>query len=93
MLILAKSTKIILGTIIFLFVVQVSISARLTTMGKEVALLEEKYEKKNFENAILEQKIASSSSLTIISEKAQNLGFHDPEDILFLRGSFYFVQK
>ena len=56
-------------------VVQIVVSHKLSTAGIELSSMQNERTDLSFENEKLRQKIASESSLLIITKKAQNLGF------------------
>lgn len=89
----AKSTKLIVLTAGILFILQLLVSAKLAVLGKNIADLEEKSEKIKLENRILEQKIASASSLSQIKTEANKIGLKNKSDVLFVGDSYYMVAK
>lgn len=88
-----KLTKSILAVVVFLFICQLIVSARLSFLGKNVSSLEDKYHAKSEENGLLEQKIASESALLTIEEKAKTLGFNSKSNIEFLDSSIQLVKR
>ena len=84
-----KQNTILIAIIIVvtsLFVVQLIISNRLTTMGVELADMKANTEQLIRENELLGQTVASSSSLLVISHRAEELGFL-PADVKYLKRS------
>ncbi|MDO8658589.1 MAG: hypothetical protein Q7K55_07635 [Candidatus Levybacteria bacterium] len=63
------------GIIIFLGVVQVTVSNRLSTAGLEIAKLQEETKKYNNENSIMSESLLLSTSLTNIASTAAEIGF------------------
>ena len=90
---LAKSTRLIVAVIFVLFLLQVVVSARLSTVGQDIAQMEERYQLLKQENAVLQQKIASNSSLLYIQTQAKKLGLNRPVKVLFIDPGLYVVQK
>jgi cell division protein FtsL len=70
-----KLLIIISGLIVILSLVQLFISHSLAAAGEKVGLLENRAKQLEFENAILEEEIAKTGSLSRISEEAERLGF------------------
>lgn len=90
---LARSTKLIIAIIGLLALVQLFVSSRLSAIGQDLSSLESRFEALTQNNEILEQKIASSSSLLTIRTEAQRLGLRKPAEVLFVDDAFYVVQK
>lgn len=88
-----KLSKSIIIIVVFLFISQLIVSARLSFLGKNAASLEEKYYVKSKENGLLEQKIASESALLTIEKKAKILGFNTKSKIEFLNSSIQLVKR
>lgn len=66
----------IMGSIILLLVVvQMSISNMLSTGGIKLSDIQDEIQSQERQNAILKEKILSISSLTTISQEAQQQGF------------------
>lgn len=84
---LPKLARITIVITIFLLILQVVVANRLTTAGLTLNQLGAKEESLNEENELLEKKIASSSSLTAIAQKAEGLGFIKSQ-LLYLTPSF-----
>ena len=55
-----------------------------STSGQELNDLYQKIDKYEAENSQLRQKIASASSIATISQKAQNYGLNDPQQVFSL---------
>ncbi len=72
---LPRLTKIIVFLTLLLFLLQVVVANRLTTVGLTITELDSQAQKLNDENDFLERKIATFSSLTQISKRASELGF------------------
>lgn len=69
--------KIILASIICLAVARTVLSNELANLGYELKSIDIDVESLKYDNELLNQKIASSSSLITIREKALSLGFFD----------------
>lgn len=63
------------GIIFLLLIIQVVVSNRISTSGLEINRLQEEIEYANEENRILNEKIASASSLLVLKGKAITQGF------------------
>lgn len=70
--------------IIFLGVVQVTVSNRLSTAGLGIAKLQDETKKYKDENTILSENLLSSTSLTNIASSAAEIGFVESKTQLFL---------
>lgn len=68
-------TKIIIGFVILLIVLQVAVASRLTLAGAVLATLAVKGEILEEKNELLEKKIATFSSLLQIAQRAKEAGF------------------
>lgn len=79
-----KFVKLIIFLVIFLGVFQVIISNQLSTLGSELLLIEKETGRLRDENGRLKQKIASSSSLSTITLKAQRFGFEKKAEFFYL---------
>ena len=76
--------KIIIAGVFILMIVQVIVANRLTSIGLTVAALDAKNQSFIKENDDLERKIATLSSLTKISQRAEASGFIKSQ-IVFLK--------
>lgn len=63
------------GLVLLLLVVQVLVSNSIANFGTTISQTENKIAELTQENQLLEEKIASSSSLLAVSEKAKTHGF------------------
>lgn len=79
-----KLTKLIIPLGIAFIVVTVYLTIQTATAGAKIANLEQKQEELAKENRELSDKLIRTSSLTKISEKADELGFVKPSDIIYL---------
>lgn len=71
-------------TIIFLSVVQVAVSSKLSTVGIELDELEEKINLYEKENTNLSEKYLFETSLTNVASKAAQLGFVEKKSRIYL---------
>lgn len=76
--------KLFMGLVIFLLLLQVVVSNRLSTAGIELNRIEEDIRNMAQENEILEERIASASALLTLKEKALELGFTRQVSPVFL---------
>lgn len=71
--------KILLSLVIFIVVglagLQLYVSHRLATVGQDLKKMQGKIEDMKLENELLKSEIATSSSLTTITQKADSYGF------------------
>jgi cell division protein FtsL len=83
-----KRTRLLIGSIfglvIFLSVVQVTASNRISTTGIELAKLQNELRDVKRQNTLLREKILSQSSLTEIASKAGELGFVEAKNTVFI---------
>ncbi|HUW21994.1 MAG TPA: hypothetical protein VMW41_05030 [Candidatus Bathyarchaeia archaeon] len=76
--------SIFFSLVLFLALVQIYVSHRLATAGKVVAELENEVLRTREENQKLCEGIDQKGSLSVISQKAQALGFRPLADIVYL---------
>ena len=76
--------KILISILIFLGLFQVVVSNQLATAGEKLTQIDERIRGLENENERLKRKIAISSSLTTIAEKAEEIGFLKVENFLYL---------
>ncbi len=76
--------KLFVGIVIFLLVLQVVVSNRLSTAGIELNRIENDVRNLTQENEILEERIASASALLTLKEKAFEPGFTRQVSPVFL---------
>lgn len=62
-------------TIFGLCIAQISVANQISTTGAELAALQQEIDEYERQNTILEEEVLTASSLTNISEKAEELGF------------------
>ena len=74
----------LIGIIIFLSVVQVMVSSRLSTTGAEIGKLQEEIKKYEKENSILSENLLLTTSLTTIASNAAEIGFIETKSQFFL---------
>jgi cell division protein FtsL len=79
-----KLAKVLVFLVLFLALVQVYISHRLTTAGKLVGETEAKTEQVRQENEIIQEEIDQEGSLTVVAERAEELGFRPAKEIVYL---------
>ena len=70
--------------ILLLALVQIYVSYRLATAGKQVAGLENEALKIRDENQELQEEISYLGSLAVVSEKAHQLGFKTTQEVVYL---------
>lgn len=73
-----------LSIVLLLTFVQIIVSNNLSTTGVVLGSLEDQINQYKKENAILREKLLTESSLTIISQKAEKLGFADSKTTVVL---------
>lgn len=61
--------------LVLLFVLQAGVSSSVATVGVEYAKLKSEIDVYKKENAILQEKLLSAASFTVIAEKAEKDGF------------------
>lgn len=83
----------VIFTIIFLSVVQVVISNRLSTSGIELSKLNEQIKSYKKENYILSEKLLIATSLTKIASNASRIGFVDKSEHVYLNTSLPLAVK
>jgi len=71
-----KVPLVLMSLIIFLLFVQVWVSNHLANFGKKLADTQEQIEQTHKKNMLLQEKIASASSLMVLKHKAAGLGFN-----------------
>lgn len=74
----------VIFTIIFLSIVQVVISNRLSTSGIELSKLNEQIKSYRKENYILSEKLLIATSLTEVASNAAKIGFIDRSEHVYL---------
>lgn len=79
-----KLTWVLGATIFILLLLQVIVSNTLATAGMEMSEIEKDISKFSYENGLLEEKIASASSLMTLSTKAKEIGFTKTASPIFL---------
>ena len=68
--------------VITLFTTQLVFANSLATDGQKLAEIESEIERLEAENTTLKAKIAQESSLVVLSQKAQDLGFNKPSKVI-----------
>ncbi len=90
---LSVERKFIIWAIIGLFMLaQVYFTIQTATTGAVLANLERQETELNKMNSDLSEKVISSTSLTAIEEKAQNLGFAQPKQVIYLNTDEFAVK-
>jgi cell division protein FtsB len=79
-----KITKLILPLFVAFIIATVLLTIQTATSGARIANLETKEEELAKENRELNDRLIRMSSLTKISEEADELGFVKPSDIIYL---------
>ena len=79
-----KITKLIIPLFVAFIIATVLLTIQTATSGAKIANLETKQEELAKENRELNDRLVRMSSLTKISEEADELGFVKPSDILYL---------
>lgn len=79
--------------LLILFVIQIMVSARVSSIGRDVAMLEKDTIKLEFENEQFQHEVASSTALLVVQEKAEKLGISQKSPVEFLDDSVYVVQR
>lgn len=74
----------LVAIILFLSVVQVGISNRLSTTGIELAAVQQKIKQYRIENELLTEKLLTKTSYTQIADKAITEGFVDSKTTVYL---------
>ncbi|NCN58592.1 hypothetical protein COW99_01595 [Candidatus Roizmanbacteria bacterium CG22_combo_CG10-13_8_21_14_all_38_20] len=88
-----KTIILTLIPLLILFVVQITVSAKVSGIGKDVALIEANAIKLDRENDLLQHKVASETALLIVQQKAEKLGITTKVPVEFLDDSVYVVQR
>lgn len=84
---------VIIFAVISLTVVQVVVSNKLSTAGKELSQITDKIEEQKLANEILKAQIASMSAFTNIAKNAQKLGYARDNSPLVLGGKELFALR
>ena len=79
-----KITKLIIPIFVAFIIATVLLTIQTATSGAKIANLEKKQEELAKENRELNDRLIRKSSLTKISEEADELGFVKPSDIIYL---------
>ncbi len=79
-----KITKLIIPLFVAFIIATVLLTIQTATSGARIANLENKQEEYAKENRELNDRLIRMSSLTKISEEADEMGFVKPSDILYL---------
>ncbi len=79
-----KITKLIIPLFVAFIIATVLLTIQTATSGAKIANLENKQEELAKENRELNDRLIRMSSLTKISEEADELGFVKPSDIIYL---------
>jgi len=88
-----KTIILTLIPLLILFVVQITVSAKVSGIGKDVALIEANAIKLDRENDLLQHKVASETALLIVQQKAEKLGITTKVPVEYLDDSVYVVQR
>jgi len=88
-----KTIILTLIPLLILFVVQIVVSARVSSIGKDVAIIETELMKLDHENELLQHKVASETALLVVKQKADKLGITYKAPVEFLDDSVYVVQR
>lgn len=70
--------------LLVLSIFQVVMLNQFSTIGEELNKISQKIERQEAENSLYSEKIASASSIAIISERSENLGLVKTSDLLSL---------
>lgn len=79
-----RLTLMVICLVLILCLIQLFISHRLATTGQVVKEFELKAAKIEQENKLLEEEISQKGSLTVVSQKAEQLGLTRTTSILYL---------
>lgn len=79
--------------LLILFVIQIMVSARVSSMGRDVAMLEKDTMRLELENEQFQHEVASNTALLVVQEKAKKLGISKKSPVEFLDDSVYVVQR
>ena len=88
-----KTIILTLIPLLILFVVQITVSAKVSGIGKDVAHIEDNAIKLDRENDLLQHKVASETALLVVQQKAEKLGITTKVPVEFLDDSVYVVQR
>lgn len=77
-------TTFFIAISLLLCIVQMILSNRLASFGKELAYLSKDEQTLSLENEVLTKQIAEISSISMISQRARNLSFSQPAQFLVI---------
>lgn len=90
---LSIQSLVIYSLVVVLAILQIIISNRLSNFGKKINILEKETSKLTLENEMIKKKTASSSSIATLMREAEDLGFKQKAQVIYLEELYQVAQN